>query len=104
MRRSARSINVCERTDGLWGLPPELMCRVQRGKTWYSGSVGVYCRRTRVKMEILGSTTTGKSSAIHHAGGNLLVNSKGDKMFRQRGYSDEQRLARTWCGGFIILP
>ncbi len=53
MRRSARSINVCERTDGLWGLPPELMCRVQRGKTWYSGSVGVYCRRTRVKMEIL---------------------------------------------------
>ena len=55
MRRSARSINVCERTDGLWGLPPELMCRVQRGKTWYSGSVGVYCRRTRVKMEILDS-------------------------------------------------
>ncbi len=53
VRRSARSINVCERTDGLWGLPPELMCRVQRGKTWYSGSVGVYCRRTRVKMEIL---------------------------------------------------
>ena len=53
MRRSARSINVCERTDGLWGLPPELMCRVQRGKTWSSGSVGVYCRRTRVKMEIL---------------------------------------------------
>ena len=56
MRRSARSINVCERTDGLWGLPPELMCRVQRGKTWYSGSVGVYCRRTRVKMEILAET------------------------------------------------
>ena len=53
MRRSARSINVCERTDGLWGLPPEVMCRVQRGKTWYSGSAGVYCRRTRVKMEIL---------------------------------------------------
>ena len=53
VRRSARSINVCERTDGLWGLPPELMCRVQRGKTWHSGSVGVYCRRTRVKMEIL---------------------------------------------------
>ena len=51
MRRSARSINVCERTDGLWGLPPEVMCRVQRGKTWYSGSAGVYCRRTRVKME-----------------------------------------------------
>ena len=59
MRRSARSINVCERTDGLWGLPPELMCRVQRGKTWYSGSVGVYCRRTRVKMEILVATMTG---------------------------------------------
>ena len=40
MRRSARSINVCERTDGLWGLPPEVMCRVQRGKTWYSGQRG----------------------------------------------------------------
>ena len=58
VRRSARSINVCERTDGLWGLPPELMCRVQRGKTWYSGSVGVCCRRTRVKMEILVHTDT----------------------------------------------
>ena len=33
MCRSARSINVCERTDGLWGLSPEVMCRVQRGKT-----------------------------------------------------------------------
>ena len=52
-RRSARSINVCERMNGLWGLPPEMMCRVQCGKTWCSGSAGVYCRRTRVKMEIL---------------------------------------------------
>ena len=40
MCRSARSINVCERTDGLWGLPPEVMCRVQRGKTWSSGQRG----------------------------------------------------------------
>ena len=64
VRRSARSINVCERTDGLWGLPPELMCRVQRGKTWYSGSVGVHCRRTRVKMEIVVETSTRTSVAV----------------------------------------
>ena len=37
VRRSARSINVCERTDGLWGPPPEVMCRVQREKTLHSG-------------------------------------------------------------------
>ena len=55
MCRSARSINVCERTDGLWGLPPEVMCRVQRGKTrrGIRGSAGVYCDRARAKMEIL---------------------------------------------------
>ncbi len=66
MRRSARSINVYERTDGLWGLPPELMCRVQRGKTWYSGSAGVYCRRTRVKMEILVETHDESATARQH--------------------------------------
>ena len=67
VRRSARSINVCERTDGLWGLPPEVMCRVQRGKTWYSGSAGVYCRRTRVKMEILVRTLSLGSDKAHLA-------------------------------------
>ena len=36
-RRSARSINVCERMDEPWRLPAEVMCRVQREKTWYSG-------------------------------------------------------------------
>ena len=39
-RRSARSINVCERTDEPWRLPAEVMCRVQREKTWYSGQRG----------------------------------------------------------------
>ena len=67
MRRSARSM-VCERTDGLWGLPPELMCRVQRGKTWYSGSVGVYCRRTRVKMEILVETLLDRAHDFESSG------------------------------------
>ena len=32
-RRSARSINVCERMDEPWRLPAEVMCRVQREKT-----------------------------------------------------------------------
>ena len=36
-RRSARSINVCERTDEPWRLPAEVMCRVQREKMWYAG-------------------------------------------------------------------
>ena len=31
-RRSARSINVCERTDEPWRLPAKMMCRVQRKK------------------------------------------------------------------------
>ena len=35
-RRSGRAINVCERTDEPWRLPAELMCRVQREKTWQS--------------------------------------------------------------------
>ena len=39
-RRSARSINVCERTDEPWRLPAEMMCRVQCEKTWYSGQRG----------------------------------------------------------------
>ena len=39
-RRSARSINVCERMDEPWRLPAEVMCRVQREKTWYSGQRG----------------------------------------------------------------
>ena len=39
-RRSARSINVCERMDQPWRLPAEVMCRVQREKTWYSGQRG----------------------------------------------------------------
>ncbi len=33
-RRSARSINVCERMDEPWRLPAEVMCRVQREKTF----------------------------------------------------------------------
>ena len=33
-RRSARSSNVCEQTDEPWRLPAEVMCRVQREKTW----------------------------------------------------------------------
>ena len=37
---SARSINVCERMDEPWRLPAEVMCRVQREKTWYSGQRG----------------------------------------------------------------
>ena len=41
-RRSARSINVYERTDEPWRLPAEVMCRVQREKTWYSGKREVY--------------------------------------------------------------
>ena len=36
-RRSARSINVCERTDEPWRLPVKVMCRVQRKKMSYSG-------------------------------------------------------------------
>ena len=39
-RRSARSINVCEWMDEPWRLPAEVMCRVQREKTWYSGQRG----------------------------------------------------------------
>ena len=39
-RRSARSINVCERMDEPWRLPAEVMCRVQRENTWYSGQRG----------------------------------------------------------------
>ena len=39
-RRSVRSINVCERTDEPWRLPAEVMCRVQREKTWYSAQRG----------------------------------------------------------------
>ena len=39
-RRSARSSNVCERMDQPWRLPAEVMCRVQREKTWYSGQRG----------------------------------------------------------------
>ena len=39
-RRSVRSINVCERMDEPWRLPVEVMCRVQREKTWYSGQRG----------------------------------------------------------------
>ena len=39
-RRSARSINVCERMDEPWRLPAEVMCRVQREKTWYAGQRG----------------------------------------------------------------
>ena len=39
-RRSARSSNVCERMDEPWRLPAEVMCRVQREKTWYSGQRG----------------------------------------------------------------
>ena len=39
-RRLARSINVCERMDEPWRLPAEVMCRVQREKTWYSGQRG----------------------------------------------------------------
>ena len=35
---------VCERTDEPWRLSAEVMCRVQREKTWYSGRTGVYCR------------------------------------------------------------
>ena len=39
-RRSVRPINVCERTDEPWRLPAEVMCRVQREKTWYSAQRG----------------------------------------------------------------
>ncbi len=39
-RRSARSINVCERMSKLWRLPAEVMCRVPHEKTWYSGQRG----------------------------------------------------------------
>ena len=39
-RRSVRSINVCERMDEPWRLPVEVMCRVQREKTWYAGQRG----------------------------------------------------------------
>ena len=39
-RRSARSSNVCERMDEPWRLPAEVMYRVQREKTWYSGPRG----------------------------------------------------------------
>ena len=55
-RRSARSINVCERMDEPWRLPAEVMCRVQREKTWYSGQRGCILplHRARAKMEILG--------------------------------------------------
>ena len=53
-RRSARSINVCERMDEPWRLPAEVMCRVQREKTWYSGQRGVYTFTVPgAKMEIL---------------------------------------------------
>ena len=31
---------VCERTDEPWRLPAEVMCRVQREKTWYSAQRG----------------------------------------------------------------
>ena len=48
-RRSARSINVCERMDEPWRLPAEVMCRVQREKTWYSGQPGGYCHRARAQ-------------------------------------------------------
>ena len=44
------------------------MCRVQRGKTWYSGSVGVYCRRTRVKMEILVETLLDRAHDFESSG------------------------------------
>ena len=55
-RRSARSINVGERMDEPWRLPAEVMCRVQREKTWYSGQRGCILplHRARAKMEILG--------------------------------------------------
>ena len=34
-RRSARSINVCDRMGrALWRLPADVTCRVQREKTW----------------------------------------------------------------------
>ena len=39
--------------DEPWRLPAEVMCRVQREKTWYSGQRGVYFHRARAKMEIL---------------------------------------------------
>ena len=43
-RRSARSINVCERMDEPWRLPAEVMCRVQHEKTWSSGQRGCILR------------------------------------------------------------
>ncbi len=39
-RRSGPSTNVCERTDEPSCLPAEVMCRVQREKTWHSGRRG----------------------------------------------------------------
>ena len=36
-RRSARSINVYERTDEPWRLAAKVTCRVQRKKAWSSG-------------------------------------------------------------------
>ena len=44
-RRSVRSTNVCERTDEPWRLSAEVMCRVQREKTWYSGRRGCILSR-----------------------------------------------------------
>ena len=39
-RRSGRSTNVCERMDEPSCLPAEVLCRVQREKTWHSGRRG----------------------------------------------------------------
>ena len=42
LRRNARSINVCERTDEPWRLPTEVMYRIQREKDVVFGSARVY--------------------------------------------------------------
>ena len=56
-RRSARSINVCERMDEPWRLPAEVMCRVQHEKTWSSGQRGCILRPCQGQNGNPGSNT-----------------------------------------------
>ena len=39
-QNASLTFGVCERMDQPWRLPAEVMCRVQREKTWYSGQRG----------------------------------------------------------------
>ncbi len=62
-RRSGRSTNVCERTDEPSCLPVEVMCRVQREKTWHSGRRGCILSPYQAKMEILAKTCKRRTEA-----------------------------------------